>query len=186
MVRKGDAFSIGYGYTRTFSPTIVNEFRFAWNRIGVDQDGLTPREEIIAGALHPDVTSGTPTFGLAGFTSVGVAPPGFGNLPLLKSSAVWNFSDNVSMVRGKHTTKFGFDYQLIRTKTSATLAGREASVLTASLLRIRSAGPAPAHRSPTCCSVCPTTSRRERGPRPGSSNRTCTGISRTTGRPPPG
>lgn len=124
VVREGDAYSIGYGYTRTFSPTVVNEFRFAWNRIGVDQDGLTPREEVIAGALHPDVTSGTPTFGVAGFTAIGVAPPGFGNLPLLKSSAVWNFSDNVSMVRGRHTTKFGFDYQLIRTKTSATLAGR--------------------------------------------------------------
>lgn len=124
VVREGDAYSIGYGYTRTFSPTVVNEFRFAWNRIGVDQDGLTPREEVIAGALHPDVTSGTPTFGLTGFTSIGVAPPGFGNLPLLKSSAVWNFSDNVSMVRGRHTTKFGFDYQMIRTKTSATLAGR--------------------------------------------------------------
>lgn len=124
VVREGDAFSIGYGYTRTFSPTVVNEFRFAWNRIGVDQDGLTPREEVIAGALHPDVTSGTPTFGVAGFTAIGVAPPGFGNLPLLKSSAVWNFSDNISMVRGRHTTKLGFDYQLIRTKTSATLAGR--------------------------------------------------------------
>ena len=124
VVREGDAFSIGYGYTRTFSPTVVNEFRFAWNRIGVDQDGLTARDEVIAGALHPDVTSGTPTFGLAGFTSIGVAPPGFGNLPLLKSSAVWNFSDNVSMVRGAHTAKFGFDYQMIRTKTSATLAGR--------------------------------------------------------------
>ncbi len=124
VVREGDAFSIGYGYTRTFSPSIVNEFRFAWNRIGVDQDGLTPREEIIAGALHPDVTSGTPTFGLAGLTSIGVSPPGFGNLPLLKSSAVWNFSDNLSMVRGRHTTKLGFDYQMIRTKTSATLEGR--------------------------------------------------------------
>ena len=124
VVREGDAFSIGYGYTRTFSPSVVNEFRFAWNRIGVDQDGLTPREEVITGALHPDVTSGTPTFGLAGFTSIGVAPPGFGNLPLLKSSAVWNFSDNLSMVKGRHTTKFGFDFQLIKTKTSATLAGR--------------------------------------------------------------
>ncbi len=124
VVREGDAFSIGYGYTRIFSPTVVNEFRFAWNRIGVDQDGLTPREEVVAGALHPDVTSGTPSFGVTGFTSIGVSPPGFGNLPLLKSSAVWNFSDNVSMVRGKHTTKFGFDYQMIRTKTSATLSGR--------------------------------------------------------------
>lgn len=28
------------------------------------------------------------------------------------------------MVRGRHTTKFGFDYQMILTKTSATLAGR--------------------------------------------------------------
>ena len=124
VVREGDAFSIGYGYTRTFSPSVVNEFRFAWNRIGVDQDGLTPREEVITGALHPDVTSGTPSFGLAGFTSIGVAPPGFGNLPLLKSSAVWNFSDNLSMVKGRHTTKFGFDFQLIKAKTSATLAGR--------------------------------------------------------------
>ena len=124
VVREGDAFSIGYGYTRTFSPSVVNEFRFAWNRIGVDQDGLTPRDEIIPGALDPGVTSGTPTFSLAGLTAIGVAPPGFGNLPLLKSSAVWNFSDNLSMVSGRHTTKLGFDYQMIRAKTSATLVGR--------------------------------------------------------------
>ena len=26
VVREGDAFSIGYGYTRTYSPSVVNEF----------------------------------------------------------------------------------------------------------------------------------------------------------------
>lgn len=43
VVREGDAFSIGYAYTRTFSLTVVNDFRFAWNRVVVEQDGLTPR-----------------------------------------------------------------------------------------------------------------------------------------------
>ena len=122
LTARGDVFSIGYGYTRTFSPSVVNESRFAWNRIGVDRDGMTPREEVIAGAMHPDVTSGTPYFGLAGFTSISVAPPGLGNPPLLKSSAVWNLSDNLSMVKGRHTTELGFDFQLIKTKTSSHLA----------------------------------------------------------------
>ena len=115
---------MGVGYTRVLSPTTVNEVRFAWNRVGVDQDGTVPKNEIVPGALAPDVTSSLPAFDPTGFTGIGSQPPGFGNIPLEKTSGVWNISDNLSSVRGKHTLKAGFDYQLIRVRTFATLQGR--------------------------------------------------------------
>jgi hypothetical protein len=34
-----DSWSIGGGYTRTFTPTVVNELRFTWTRQTSDQDG---------------------------------------------------------------------------------------------------------------------------------------------------
>jgi hypothetical protein len=123
-LREEPAHSIGYGYTRAFGPTLVNEFRFGWNRIGIDQDAATPRDEIVRGALAPDVPSGIPGFGLSGYTGIGGAPPELNNLPQTKTSAVWNLSDNVALVRGSHVLKFGFDYQLLRIRTSATNDGR--------------------------------------------------------------
>lgn len=122
--REQPARSVGLGYTRVVSPASVNELRFAWNRIGVDQDGTVPRNEIIAGALASDVTSSIPTFNVTGFTAIGSQPPGFGNIPLAKTSGVWNLSDNFSTAQGKHTLKAGFDYQLIRLRTFAALQGR--------------------------------------------------------------
>ncbi|MEZ5355984.1 MAG: TonB-dependent receptor [Bryobacteraceae bacterium] len=125
-LRTQPARSLGVGYTRVVTNTTVNELRFAWNRVSVVQDGTVPKNEIIAGSLDPDVTSSIPNFNVTGFTGIGGQPAGFGNIPLDKSSGVWNVSDNISSVRGKHTVKAGFDFQLIRVRTSATLQGRGA------------------------------------------------------------
>jgi len=122
--REQPAKSVGLGYTRVLSPRTVNEFRFAWNRVGVDQDGTVPKNEVVPGALAPDVTSSIPAFNVTGFQGIGAQPPNFGNIPLVKTSGVWNLSDNISAVRGRHTLKAGFDYQLIRVRTFATLQGR--------------------------------------------------------------
>ncbi|MDQ6699964.1 MAG: carboxypeptidase regulatory-like domain-containing protein, partial [Acidobacteriota bacterium] len=116
--------SLGFGYTRVISPTVVNEVRFAWNRVGVDQNGTLKLDPIVAGSLASGVNSSIPTFGLTGYATIGDQPPGFGNVPLIKSSGVWNFSDNVSVSRGKQTIKAGFDYQVLRISTFATLNGR--------------------------------------------------------------
>ena len=43
---------------------------------------------------------------------------------MTKNSYVYNFSDNLSIVHGKMTTKFGFDFQEIYAPTFATLDGR--------------------------------------------------------------
>jgi hypothetical protein len=123
-IRDQPARSAGFGYTRVVTPTTVNELRFAWNRVSVIQDGTVPRDEIIPGSLDTGVNSSIPAFNVTGFTGLGSQPANFGNIPLDKSSGVWNISDNVSSVRGKHAIKAGFDYQLIRVITSATLQGR--------------------------------------------------------------
>jgi hypothetical protein len=123
-IRDQPARSLGLGYTRVLTPATVNELRFAWNRVSVVQDGTVPRDEIIPGSLDPDVTSSIPAFNPTGFTGLGAQPANFGNIPLDKSSGVWNVSDNLSAVRGRHTMKAGFDFQLIRVITSATLQGR--------------------------------------------------------------
>ncbi|MDX1979107.1 MAG: carboxypeptidase regulatory-like domain-containing protein [Bryobacteraceae bacterium] len=123
-LRDQPSWSVGLGHTRVITPTIVHELRFAWNRVSVIQDGVLARDEVVAGALDPGVSSGTPTFGVAGFTGIGVESPNFGNLPLNKSSAVWNLSSNLSIVRSRHSMKLGFDYQIVRVTTDTTLQGR--------------------------------------------------------------
>src|ERR1700730_16257595 len=56
------AWNVGYGYTRVFGPSLVNEFRFSWSRPSVTKDGTVPRDEIVPGALATGVNSSTPTF----------------------------------------------------------------------------------------------------------------------------
>jgi hypothetical protein len=124
--RETPARSYGVGYTRILSPSMVNEARFAYNYIAVNQDGTQPLENLIPGALDPRVTSAMPTFAATGYATLGDQPAGFSNVPLYKSSKVWNFSDNFSLVKNKHTLKMGVDFQMLDIPTFATLNGRGA------------------------------------------------------------
>jgi hypothetical protein len=119
-----DSEGIGYGYTRTFSPTLVNEFRLSWTRLTLSQDATLGYDQIISGSLDPVIKSSIPTFGVAGYATIGAQPGCCGNDPLTKSSGVWDLSDNVSKTLGRHQLKFGVDYQAIRPTTFAALGGR--------------------------------------------------------------
>lgn len=97
--------------TRTFSPTVVNEFRFGYT--GFDNDRL------LRFAFERDVTSelgiiglespveaafGTPNVGLEnGLSGFGESTGG----PFLNNNHTFQWLDNVSIVRGNHTIKFG-------------------------------------------------------------------------------
>ena len=122
--REIPARSWGVGYTRILTPTLVNEARFAYNYVGTVQDATLPFDPIIANSLAPGIESSIPTFGVTGFATIGDQPNGFGNNPLAKKSRVWNFSDNISWVHGKHTIKSGFDFQYLDIPTFAALQGR--------------------------------------------------------------
>src|SRR5262249_48846435 len=124
VVRDVPARSFGVGHTRVVSPMIVNEARFAYNNVGLSQDATQPLEDLIPGALAPSVKSGMPPFNITGYAGIGARPANFDNVPVTKNSYVYNFSDNVSIVHGKQTTKIGFDLQFIDAPTFATLDGR--------------------------------------------------------------
>jgi hypothetical protein len=118
---------VGAGYTRSFGPTLVNEFRFSWTRIEISQDATLAFNELIPGALDPRVKSSIPTFAVTGYPTIGDQPSCCGNDPLSKSSGVWDLSDNVSKQLGAHLLKFGADFLLIRPNTFAALNGRGSS-----------------------------------------------------------
>lgn len=109
----------GYGYTRTFSATLVNEFRFSWTTLDLHQDGTLPENQIIPGALAAGVDSSIPTFSVSGYAQLGAQPSCCGNIPLTKSSGVWDFSDNMTKSLGAHLLKFGAEFMLIRPTTQA-------------------------------------------------------------------
>jgi Carboxypeptidase regulatory-like domain len=117
--RSIDTAGVGYGYTRTFSPTLVNEFRFSWTTLDLHQDGTLPENQIIPGALAPGVDTSIPTFNVSGYTTLGAQPSCCGNIPLTKSSGVWDFSDNMTKSLGAHLLKFGAEFMLIRPTTQA-------------------------------------------------------------------
>ena len=108
------AQNIGLGYSRIFSPTIVNDLRFGLNRIRANQlaiqtntdfthrelgfdfrviaDGnrtLTPREE------------GLPNIVITGYTGIGS-----GNVTF-NMNQTWEIADTVSINRGRHNFRFG-------------------------------------------------------------------------------
>jgi hypothetical protein len=120
------AWNVGYGYTRVFGPTLVNELRFAWSRPEISKDATLPRNEIVPNALAPGVNSSEPTFSVTGFAQLGQQPTGFTNVPLSKSSAVWELSDNATKNLGAHLLKFGVTYQYLKFYTLTTLNGRGA------------------------------------------------------------
>ncbi|MCL4401209.1 MAG: TonB-dependent receptor, partial [Acidobacteria bacterium] len=122
--RNVNSGGVGYGYTRTFSNTMVNEFRFSWTRMTINQDERAPLNEIIKGMLDPRIQHGIPNFNVTGFAGIGAQPGNYGNSPMIKSSGVWDISDNVSKSAGRHQMKFGVDVQAIRPSTLAALAGR--------------------------------------------------------------
>lgn len=124
VLRDVPARSIGFGYTRLISSTIVNEARAAYNHVGLTQDATQPLEDLVPGALAPTTKSGMPTFNVNGYAGLGARPANFDNVPVSKDSFVYNLSDNVSMVHGNLTTKIGFDFQEIYAPTFATLDGR--------------------------------------------------------------
>jgi hypothetical protein len=122
--RQVDTTSAGLGYTRTLSPTLINEFRFTWTTITLASDSTVARNEIIPGSLDPSVDSGTPTFNISNYAAYGAQASCCTNSPLRKTSGVWDWSDNLSKSFGSHLLKWGGEFMLIRPSTFATSNGR--------------------------------------------------------------
>ncbi len=91
----------------TISPTLLNEFRFQWAK--------EERPRFYDGPDLPDTTIGT----FDGSISYRFGRPFF--LPVPSDDVRIQFTDNITVVRGNHAVKFGFD--LNRTRVSQTFIG---------------------------------------------------------------
>lgn len=97
--------------TRVLSPSIVNEFRFGYNRFLNSNLQANAFERNVVGELGgipgiatPDpIIYGIPSIGITGFTGFGET----GTAPNLTRSHVFQWIDNMSIIRGRHSIRFG-------------------------------------------------------------------------------
>ena len=96
---------------RTISPTIVNEFRSGWTQFNNDQRRFyafkrdVTKELGIIGLQSPvELSYGTPSIGLGlGLTGFGEQ----GNGPFVGRTSIFQWMDNMSVIRGNHSLRFG-------------------------------------------------------------------------------
>ncbi len=96
-------------YTHVLSTTVVNEFRFGFNRVRADlrpfsKERVNEQVGIRGVSTNPKVT-GLASLQPSGFAALGDAP----FLPNFQGSRTVQFLDSVSVVRGTHSIRFGAD-----------------------------------------------------------------------------
>jgi len=101
--------------TRSFTPTLVNEARFGYTRLSNSVGTYSAYNSNTVGTLGiPNLQAGDPvTWGVPaisfngdGFTGIGDSTDG----PYFINDNTLQLVDTVSWIRGKHTFRFGFEY----------------------------------------------------------------------------
>ena len=119
-------------WTRTISPTLINDLRAGYNRIELNNGGLPGNLGDLAqqlgiadgNARGPGLLALTFTGGLA--TSIGNANVGPNRINWKNS---FHYTDNLSIVHGKHLMKTGFQFQREQANTFiAGSSGRTGSI----------------------------------------------------------
>lgn len=115
--------------SHTFTPNLVNEFRFGLARGTVSSQYPILGTDAVAklGLTGLNLTNakgygGFPGFDFSagtGFTSVGLGKQG------QTFSQTIEFTDNIAWINGKHTAKFGFDLRRLNYRTPNNFAGAD-------------------------------------------------------------
>ncbi|MFN7997320.1 MAG: TonB-dependent receptor [Bryobacteraceae bacterium] len=105
----GDAIIRGDGlateYDWTLSPSTLNQARFGFTRRDINQRSLQNGGITIPGAPQSAFPSTLPIFTVTGYQQIGPTTAANSNF----TSSVAEFLDTFSLVRGRHTFKFGTD-----------------------------------------------------------------------------
>ncbi len=102
--------------THTFNPSTLNEFRVGVNRVntnwyGLDENLQTSNQVGIPGINNfCGICGGLPTINVSGFSTFGHAS----FAPTLRHDTTFEYVDNVTFIRGKHTIKVGADIQRVQ------------------------------------------------------------------------
>jgi len=107
------------GYTRTFSPTLVNEVRIGLNYLHTTRSGPEaavnglPAQFGIQDIPQGDLNGGLPAFGINGLSTLGSN----NFLPSNEISSTIQLTDDLTKIYGKHAFKMGFEWQHVKFST---------------------------------------------------------------------
>ncbi|MGB8013877.1 MAG: TonB-dependent receptor [Terriglobales bacterium] len=102
-------------WTRTLSPSMLNELRFSGDRVAtydaIPEDRTSP-SALGFTTVNPDDPKGTapPLVSVSGAFNLGPSPQG----PTKVHDVTFQYQDTFSWTRGKHSLKFGADVRFIR------------------------------------------------------------------------
>ncbi len=101
--------------TRVFTPVLINEIRAAFDRVslGVYQQDIGQN---LNGAVGlPELSANPRDFGLSSISVTGFSPLGDeDNNPQHGTTNVYQLTDNLTYVHGRHLAKFGFDVRILQ------------------------------------------------------------------------
>ncbi len=103
-------------YVKTFSPSLINEFRFNAQRNNNQQEipGSTePTAAQLGIKATDDAAVGPPAISLTGGFTSGFSVQG----PTLEIDNTYNWTDNLTWTHGRHTFKTGFNYTPFQNNT---------------------------------------------------------------------
>ncbi len=106
------AQGVSINFTHLFSPRLISETRFGFSRFRLrnfpEGFGQNLADQFgIPGINISPITTGLPRLQIAGF--MGLGPAAF--LPDLSAQNTIQVLDNLTLIRGAHTLKFGFDFR---------------------------------------------------------------------------
>ncbi len=110
-----DVYSAMVNYQRTFSPSLQQDFRFAFSRIAISELQLDASQDLANQVGIPNInlgtvyTSGLPTLTVAGPTSAFTM--GDIGLPFFEHETNLEFYDTWTKTAGRHAFKFGGDFK---------------------------------------------------------------------------
>ena len=109
------AQNVMVGETHIFSPTLINEARVAFNRIGSAVIQESGGRSINRQVGLPELSSNPRDFGLSFITISGFSPLGdeFNN-PQQSVTNTFQVLDGATYARGKQLVKFGFDFRALQ------------------------------------------------------------------------
>ncbi len=110
---------VAWSETHIFSPSMLNEFRFAFNR--TTPGSISGPTEIQNHALDfiPGAGFGAITFSAGGNTAATLSELGTGRAnPQIFPQNVFQESDTLNYIKGPHSLKFGFDLERVQLNTN--------------------------------------------------------------------
>jgi hypothetical protein len=102
------------GYTRIWSPALITETRLGFSRLVTSRKASNSNSDEFAavgiGGYTPAIPGGIPQFGLGRYRQVGTNDW----LPTKEYNNVWDFIQNVSVIKGGHSMKFGAEVKPVQ------------------------------------------------------------------------